>query len=94
MRLSTNLMDGERSIELFRARGRCLVLEDLLERDPEYVGDPESDFERGGVLVAFNGYDGLARDGDEVGKFLLCHRADRAELSYCVAKARAHAAIR
>jgi len=92
MQLSTNLMD--RSIELFRAQGRSLILEDLLKRNTEYAGDPESDFQRGGVLVAFNGYDGLARDGDEVGKFLLCHRADGAELSYGVAKARAHAAIR
>ncbi len=69
-------------------------MEDLLKRNTEYVGDPESNFERGGVLVAFNGDDGLARDGDEVGKFLLRHRAGGAELSYGVAKARAHAAIR
>jgi hypothetical protein len=91
MQLSTNLTEGK---ELFRARERCLVLEDLLERYPEYVGDPECNFERGGVLVAFNGDDSLARDGDEVGKLLLCHRAGGAKLSYRVAKARAHAAIR
>jgi hypothetical protein len=57
------------------------------------MGDPKRDFKRGRVLVAFNSKDSLARDEDEIGKLLLCHRARGAKLSYGVAKAGAHAAI-
>ena len=58
------------------------------------MGDSEGDFKRWGVLVAFNRNHSLARNEDEVGKLLLCHRARGAELSYGVAKAGTHAAIR
>lgn len=58
------------------------------------MGDPKRDLKRGRVLVPFNRDHGLSRDEDEIGELLLCHRADGAQLSYRVAQAGAHAAIR
>ena len=58
------------------------------------MSNPKRDLKRGRVLVAFNCDHGLSRDVDEVGKLLLCHRSDGAELPYRVAETRAHAAIR
>src|SRR5437899_11645291 len=70
------------------------VLEDLLERDAEDVGDAEGYFERRGVLVAFDRDDGLTRDGDAVGELLLCHGTGSAELADGVAEGGLHADIR
>ena len=70
------------------------VLEDLFEGEIEDVGDAEGDFERGRVLVAFDGNDGLAGDVDEVGEALLRHGAGGAEFADGVADGGCHALIR
>ena len=85
---------NSQDFQLLCAPGRGLVLEDLIERDAEYVRDAEGDFERGRVLVALDGDDGLAGDVDEVGEFLLGHGAGGAELADGVADGGIHAAIR
>jgi hypothetical protein len=41
-------------------------MEHLLQRDIEDLRYPKSNFERGGVLVALDGIDGLAGNEDEV----------------------------
>ena len=41
-------------------------MEHLLQRDTEDLRYPESDFERGGVLVSLDSVDGLAGNEDEV----------------------------
>ena len=69
-------------------------MEDLFEGDIEDVSNAEGDLERGGVLVAFDGDDGLARDVDEVGEGLLRHGAGGAEFANGVADGGCHALIR
>ena len=74
------------------------VLEHGFEGDGEDGGDAEGDLERGGVLVALDGVDGLAGNADAVGELLLGDGGFGAEdadaLVYAGGGGRGHAALR
>lgn len=65
-------------------------MEDLLQGNTEDVRDAEGNFERGRVLITFNGIDGLTSNEDAVGEFLLCHGAGAAEFMNSIADSRTH----
>ena len=69
-------------------------MKDLFEGDIEDISNAEGDFKRGGVLVAFDGDDGLARDVNEVGEGLLRHGTGGAKFADGVADGGCHALIR
>ena len=60
-------------------------MKDPFQRYIEDACDAEGDFERGRVLVAFDGNDGLACDTNSIGEFLLRHIPCRPKFSNPIA---------
>ena len=67
-----------------------IVVEYLLQRNIKDVRDAEGNFQRGRVLIAFNGVDRLTSHEDVVGKLLLRHGAGAAEFTNGIADSRTH----
>jgi hypothetical protein len=65
-------------------------MEDLLQRNIKDVRDAERNFERGRILITFNGVDGLTSNEDTVSKFLLRHGTGTAEFTDGIADSRTH----
>jgi hypothetical protein len=65
-------------------------VEDLLQGNTKDVCDAEGNFERGRVLITFNGIDGLTSNEDMVSEFLLRHGAGAAEFTNGIADSRTH----
>jgi hypothetical protein len=92
-------IQGERDSDCLRALQRIeslpaiagrIVMEDLLQGNIKDVRDSERNFERGRILITFNGVDGLTSNEDTVSEFLLCHGAGAAEFTNGIADSRTH----
>ena len=79
---------GLRCIESFPAIAGRIVVEYLLQRNIKNVRDAEGNFQRGRVLITFNGVDSLTSHEDVIGKLLLRHGAGAAEFTNGIADSR------